>query len=174
MHPIYYHRRSIRVPGFDYTRSGLYFITIVTAGRVLRFGGIANCEVQLNPIGQMAQREWLRLPSRFPGLLIEDFVMMPNHLHGILMLGEQEGDRDQESSQVEPGSIGAIIRAYKSSTTLRFHQLCPRDSTPLWQRNYYERIVRGLKDFDRIREYIQNNPSQWELDQEHFSPPSTS
>jgi REP element-mobilizing transposase RayT len=221
-----HHRRSIRLEGYDYTQAGANFVTLVTAGRVERFGTIVNGEMRLNPVGQMARREWLRLPGRFPGWAIAAFVIMPNHVHGVLVhtpedaartgagdesagaggspVGAQRdgsipwrsdgslgrsgtvpgrGDRmvrcapttgagDESAGagarpHVDPGSLGAVVRAFKSSTTLRYHATRGTGPGPLWQRNYYEHIVRGPDDLERICAYILANPIQWELDYEN-------
>ena len=166
MSPVARNRRSIRVPDFDYTYPGPYFITIVTAGRVLRFGEIANGEMLLNQVGQMVRSEWLRLPFRFPGLEIDEYVVMPNHFHGILSLPDKGDQKEKVDGQVVSCSVGAVIRAFKAATTERFHFICGWNAGILWQRNYHEHIVRRDVDYNRIREYILCNPSQWEADRE--------
>lgn len=160
------HRRSIRVLGFDYTNPGPYFITIVTEGRIPHFGKIIGSEMKLNRLGEIVQQEWLRMTNRFPGLRLEEYIVMPNHFHGLLFLNEKR-DLEEEAASVQSGSLGAMVRAFKSSTTLRFRHLCGDDEGQLWQRSYYEHVVRGARDFDLIRFYILNNPSQWETDKLH-------
>lgn len=171
-----HHRRSIRLEGYDYTQAGANFVTLVTAGRVERFGTIVNGEMRLNPVGQMARREWLRLPGRFPGWAIAAFVIMPNHVHGVLVHTPEDAARTGAGDEsagagarphVDPGSLGAVVRAFKSSTTLRYHATRGTGPGPLWQRNYYEHIVRGPDDLERICAYILANPIQWELDYEN-------
>lgn len=164
--PAYHHRRSIRVPGFDYTNPGLYFITIVTEGRIPHFGEIIDSDMEMNRLGEIVQQEWLRMPNRFPGLRLEEHITMPNHFHALLFL-DKKRDLEEGAAKVQPGSLGAMIRAFKSSTTLRYRHLCGDDNRPLWQRSYYEHIVRGARDYDLIRFYILNNPAQWETDKLH-------
>ncbi len=160
------HRRSIRVPGFDHTNPGPYFITIVTEGRISHFGKIIGSDMVLNQLGEIVQQEWLRMANRFPGLRLEEYIVMPNHFHGLLFLDEKR-NLEEETVQSQRGSLGAIVRAFKSSTTLRYRHLCGDGKGPLWQRSYYEHIVRGARDYDSIRFYILNNPSQWETDKLH-------
>lgn len=169
-----YHRKSIRLEGYDYTQAGAYFITIVTANRVVRFGSILDGEMQMNLVGQMVLREWQRLPGRFSGLEVDLFVIMPNHIHGILRIKSRDLSRDLENSlpihntglapHVVAGSVGAVVRAFKSSTTLHYHRMRGTDPDPLWQRNYYEHILRNDQEWDRVRRYILNNPFEWDRD----------
>ena len=164
-HPPARGRHSIRLDGYDYTQPGAYFVTIVTADRVNRFGVIAGGEMRLNAMGQMVEREWMRLPARFAGLAVDAFVVMPNHVHGVLIIGGSGGgDGDAERPHVDPGSLGAIVRAFKSATTLRYHHARGTDPGPLWQRNYFEHIARGPGDLERIRAYILANPTNWAED----------
>ena len=164
-------RRSVRLEGYDYGQAGGYFVTLVTEGRVDWFGEVVGGEVRLNGLGQMAAREWQGLPGRFARVVLDVFVVMPDHLHGLLML-RSAGARGaksagQERLRVVPGSLGALMRVFKSVTTLRFHHMHGVGAGALWQRNYYEHIVRGPDDLERIRAYIQANAVNWELDQEN-------
>ena len=218
-HPNARQRRSIRLDRYDYTQPGAYCVTIVTADRVNRFGTVTDGQMRLNLIGQMVLREWQRLPGRFPGLALDTFVVMPNHVHGVLVLGGADGGtgvganvgadvgaqrpehapmpgtaalrpggRDDTNSitrpgdlavstsetagsvpvndrpHVDPGSVGAIVRAFKSATTLRYHRTRGTDPGPLWQRNFFEHIARGPGDLEKIRAYILANPANWEDD----------
>lgn len=163
-------RRSIRLRDYDYTQAGAYFVTIVAADRADRFGFIQDGEMHLNPLGQCITREWQRLVARFEGLELDSYILMPNHLHGILMLFPARQPRAEPTNtlpHVDPQSLSAIIRAFKSSTTLLYHHM--RGSGPLWQRNYYEHILRGPSDLDNTRAYIFANPAQWELDHENLN-----
>ena len=130
------HRRSVRLPGYDYAQSGAYFVTVVTAGRQCLFGEIINDEMQLNVLGQVAQDQWEKLPKRFPFVELGAFVIMPNHLHGIIVIHDRRGtascaqDLDDGSSRRAPteefagpvpGSIPTIVRSYKSAVSYRAH-----------------------------------------------------
>lgn len=161
-------RRSIRLPGYDYSQAGGYFVTLVTADREDRFGVIQDGEMHLNGLGERITREWQRLTTRFEGLELDACLLMPNHLHGILLLHPAHPPRNEPANptpHVAPQSLASIVRAFKSSTTLLYHHM--RGSGPLWQRNYYEHILRGPSDLERTRAYILANPAQWELDQEN-------
>lgn len=182
-------RRSPRIPGFDYARAGAYFVTICTRGRRRLFGEISGDGVmQLSSAGKMVSDQWQRLSRRFPFISLDEFVVMPDHLHGIILIGcRGTGDNSQnngpESNPRAPtaerfgaptaGSIPTIVRSFKSSTTLRYHFLVGRSTEPLWQRNYYEHIIRGEEDLNRARQYVLNNPLQWSIDQETPEPVRT-
>lgn len=182
-----HHRQSVRLPGHDYTLPGVYFITIVTLQRECVFGEVLIGEMHPSTIGLLALGEWERLPRRFPCLELDKFTIMPNHIHGILVVignnphidvpvGEQaktflpvtsDNPPDPGLPHVVPGSIGAIVRTFKSSVTLRYNRVLSSNGIDLWQRNYYDRIIRNEEELDRIRSYIQNNPIHWTMDQEN-------
>jgi len=166
--------------GYDYTQPGAYFVTVVAYGRQIIFGDVIDGVLQLNEFGFLVETEWRRLWQRFDWVVTDEIIVMPNHVHGILFIvyhdtvgaGQKNSDQSGESSlapplQNSPGSLGAIIRAYKSTTTRLINGLRHTPGVPVWQRNYYEHIVRDEKEMDAIRQYIQNNPAQWELDQEN-------
>jgi REP element-mobilizing transposase RayT len=177
-----HHRRSIRLQGYDYTRPGAYFITIVTFEWKNLFGEIVDKQMVLNDTGKIAASEWQRLAIRFPFIELNSFVVMPNHLHGIIVIRDvgARGESSIPNSLIKPraptgeqfgapvpGSIPTIIRSYKSSVTQRFQLLRGSDSGKLWQRNYYEHIIRDNEEWERIRGYIQNNPLNWKTDSEN-------
>ena len=219
--PQAHHRCSIRLKGYDYTQPGAYFVTLVTQGRECLFGEIENGEMRLSPVGQVVRSEWLRLDKRFPKVELDEFMVMPNHVHGIIVLvdrGRGTGDSSRgmgdsgnehvpanfphaltmvnhpraptRAPKVErfgapvPGSIPTILRSYKSSVTQRVQWIRGRgtgdsggDLAPeyppcaptVWQRNYYEHIIRGEAEWDRIRAYILDNPRRWAEDRENLS-----
>ena len=247
--PQKHHRRSIRLKGYDYTSLGAYFITICTHQRHYLFGEIIDGEMRLNQMGQSVQAHWNRLPTHFPHLKIDAFVIMPNHIHGILTLTPTEtptprrgaalGNHRSHSTDTvcpnatpgsdsikpqpetaslgleqpwiithgsdqgaialplesEPGvtfgrgmdldgvnglpnvaplragSVGAIVLNFKSVTTRRINQMRKIKSVPVWQRNYYERIIRDDLALERIRAYIHNNPRSWQEDRLHADNP---
>ena len=187
--PDNHHRRSIRLAGYDYTQAGGYHVTIVTAGRECLFGEVVDGEVRLNWEGQVARREWARLARRFPHVQLDAFVVMPNHIHGIIII---TGDgcrgtasptdnltadgsavplrelpaarQDERFGKPVPGSIPTIVRSYKSAVTLRINA---GRGALVWQRNFYEHIVRNDESLDRIRQYIIDNPTRWDDDDEN-------
>jgi REP element-mobilizing transposase RayT len=177
-------RHSIRLPGYDYSRQGVYFITLVTFERECLFGKIIDGDISLAPLGQIVREQWMRLPARFPNWSIDTFGIMPNHVHGILFkwnnstrkVGATIPERPAVSgtslrSNMSPccDSLGAIIRAYKSAVSFRFHQISAHMELPLWQRNYYEHIIRDEADLNRIRQYILENPLRWAEDAENIN-----
>ena len=158
--PQKHHRRSIRLPGFDYTQDGLYFVTLATQERACLFD---------DPIMYtLAETLWQQIPRHFPFVSLDAWVLMPNHLHGILLLaGRPEGRGDRSNSKLAPGSLGAIIGNYKSVTTRRLNQIAGLEGRTVWQRNYYERVIRSETELAAIRKYIEQNPAHWALDEHH-------
>ena len=185
-------RRSIRIRGYDYARAGAYFITICTQNRALLFGEIVDGEMVLNDPGLMIARVWNELPIRFPHLELDACVVMPNHIHGIMVLhpesvddqksggdhtlGEhntQTGEHKVRPYGTLPDTVGRVIQAFKSITTHEYVRGVKQYGWPqfkgkLWQRNYYEHVIRNDAELNRIRKYITENPAQWALDRENL------
>ncbi len=189
--PALHHRRSIRLKGYDYSRSGLYFVTICCQDRICRFGKIENGEMVLNDFGKIACNEWEKLPERYPNMFLDVFQIMPNHIHGIIALGNihdtvadvgatlavasnNNTDRvddgatvNMSTARVAPTAsptIGAIVGAYKSLVTnkcLEIYKLRGEYMGKLLQRNYWEHIIRNEQSHQRIANYIINNPANW-------------
>lgn len=166
-------RRSLRLPDYDYTDPGAYFVTIGTHNRVFSFGRVVAGEMQLNATGELVQAEWLQTPTLRPQVSLDMHVVMPNHFHAILILSHEPEStvyrsptREQFGKPV-PGSLPTIIRAFKAAVSRRWHQTQKSSASPLWQRGYYEHVIRNDSDLQRIREYIANNPLRWELDREN-------
>jgi len=175
--PLRHHRRSIRLKGYDYTQPGAYFVTLVTQDRACLFGEIVDGATRLYPIGMIVEKCWYDLERHFPTVSLDEFTLMPNHLHGIICLGEASASYTQNIRQTiktdaspqrpigtVPNSLGAIIQNFKSISTRKINQTLVPSTRKVWQRNYYERIVRDEAELNRIRQYILNNPIQWELD----------
>ncbi len=175
--PHLHRRKLLRLAGHDYSSEGGYFVTIVTRNRIPVFGSVLNSELVLSQAGQIARREWFRTKQlRNSVELFEDeFVVMPNHIHGIIWLIDEPSVGVERRSTptkndrptVSPGSIPAIIRAYKSSVTYAINSAQNTKGRPVWQRNYYEHIIRDEKDYENIVEYIYQNPYNWEKDEEN-------
>jgi putative transposase len=155
--PDRHHRHSIRLRGYDYSQAGAYFVTLCTYGRAHLFGGIADGAVLLNDAGTMVLDWWNALSDRFPCVLLNDYVLMPDHLHGIVVLQKFAG---------QPVALGTVIQWFKTMTTnayirgVRNGRWQPFE-WHVWQRNYYERIVRSDEEMTRIRHYIDTNPQRW-------------
>jgi REP element-mobilizing transposase RayT len=152
--PQKHHRRSIRLKGYDYSQSGAYFITIVTYQRDFLFGKIVNKEMQLSDYGRIADECWRAIPDHFPKVELGAHVVVgARHVSPLPPHG------------VKPKSIGAIVGSFKSAVTRRIGR--EHNTTGIWQRNYYEHVIRDNKDWDRIHRYIESNPSMWAEDQEN-------
>ena len=166
-----HHRKSIRLPGYDYAQAGAYFLTIITWQRECLFGEVAGEEMHLSKLGNMAASEWKRLARRFPALELGEWVVMPNHIHGIIVLtdilknGVHKPHTPENFGAPVVGSIPTIIRSYKSSVT-QWAKGAGLGSA-IWQRNYYEHIIRDRQEYEKIRLYIQENPRRWAEDKEN-------
>ena len=184
--PEKHHRRSIRLKDYDYSQTGFYFVTICTQNRKSLFGEILDGEMRLNDAGQMIQSVWNELPQHYTGVEVDEFVVMPNHVHGIIILNVGAGpsacpDNMQPELQARKGqprgvaptlSLPDLVHRFKSLTTSRYRLGVTQNGWltfpgRLWQRNYYEHIIRNENDLDEIREYIINNSLKWELDTEN-------
>lgn len=171
------HRQSYRMNGYDYSLEGAYFVTLVTYQRKCLFGDIMGSEITLSEYGKITLNQWLQLPKRFRGSDFSVFSIMPNHIHGIIAISRGAGEkhvdhpskiqplRPYKSIHVLPGSLGAIVRAYKASVTFRINCLRGLANPPIWQRNYYDHIIRNEMDYDSIQKYIVANPSTWKDDE---------
>ena len=170
-----HNRKSLRLPDYDYSQDGLYFITIVTNHRLYLFGKIREDKMILNDAGQMIDQVCQEIPQHIQDVHIEQYIIMPNHFHGIIRI--EHGDEDVIRADIDKGleipSLGDIVKRFKSLTTRRYidgvHQSgWPRFSKRLWQRNYYEHVIRNERDFEAIFEYILSNPQNWEKDEEYI------
>ena len=172
--PDIHHRCSIRLKGYDYSRAGFYFITICTQNWQHLFGEIADGEMILNDAGRIAYNEWVRTPEIRSEIQLGEFVVMPNHFHGIVKICR--GDRPVAPALVaptispsapagpKPKSIGSFMSGFKSSVTKQINRLHNTPGVPVWQRNYYEHIIRNDESYRKIAEYIISNPFNWEED----------
>ena len=160
-------RRSLRLQGYDYAQAGAYFVTVCTQNRLCLFGDIVDGEMQLNANGWEVQVLWNELPNRFARLELDAFVVMPNHVHGIAaFVGAGLALPGENGAASSAPTLGDVVRAFKSLSAIRVNRLMMR-SGPLWQRNYYEHIIRSERELDKIREYIATNPLKWSLDREN-------
>jgi putative transposase len=182
--PQNHHRRSIRLQGYDYTQSGAYYITIVTYQRQHLFGEVVNGVMHLNELGKIARDEWFKTAvlRAYVELYEDEFVVMPNHVHGIIWIENKDGGdnttivgtRRRRVPTVEQfgkpvsHSIPTIVRAYKSAVTYAVNALQNQRGGVLWQRNYYEHVIRDEKDLKAKRDYILSNPLNWEDDDENI------
>jgi len=165
------HRRhSIRLLHYDYAQAGAYFITLCVQNRVCLLGEIENGAMRLSDAGLMVADEWVRTAALRSNIGLDEWVVMPNHLHGILVITESRcgGVLPYAPTFRSPSqTIGAIVRGFKSAVTKRINEFRQTPCEKLWQRNYHEHIVRDDADLARIREYIRHNPAQWDKDSLH-------
>ena len=205
-----HYRRSIRLKGYDYAQAGAYFVTMCTQDRACLLGDVVGEQVRLSDAGSMIRAAWEEMPDHYPGAETDEFVVMPNHIHGIIVIpgrGEScirpDDSRQPDSGDhkdrpygtghahgivtlIGPGSVvgaglalpeekgaassaptlGDVVRAFKSISAIRVNRLLTRSGS-LWQRNYYERVIRNKRELDKIREYITTNPLKWALDRDN-------
>jgi putative transposase len=143
-------RRSLRLPDFDYSSEGLYFVTICSRDRVCLFGDVVGDAIRLNALGRIAAAEWLAIPHRWTGVTLDEFVVMPNHLHGILWL--------TRAGQAPP--LQTVVGSFKSGVSRRAGR-------PVWQRSFHDRVIRNEAELVAYRDYIAANPVNWALDREN-------
>jgi len=159
-------RRSIRMPGYDYSRPGAYYVTVCTHGRELWFGEVVEREVRLSPAGRIVESVWQSLPQRFTGLALDSFVVMPNHIHGVLMFVRAQftAPVPLNDSKQTP-NLGEIVRTMKAASTSRIR--ATGETGFGWQRNYYEHVIRNEAELRRIRAYVAANALRWHEDPEN-------
>ena len=168
---------SIRLPGRDYSAPGLYFVTICTHEKVCILGNRNGEHLESSRLGQIVHETWIAIPNHFPQVNLHDFVIMPNHLHGLIQIARQVGAQhaaplqptnttNQPHPAVRPGSLGAIVRSFKAAATLRARRELAWKNE-LWQRNYFERVLRDGQEFSDATRYIRENPLKWALDSEN-------
>jgi len=175
-HPDRHHRRSIRLPEYDYAGAGAYFVTVCASGHGCLFGEVRDGIMVLNRIGEMARDCWSAIPHHFDDVVLDQFVVMPNHIHGIVVMcdggvSEATHMRATHASPLRAGppprSLGAVVGSFKSAVTSRVNELRGNAGCPVWQRNYFERVIRNERELAAIREYIANNPAKWAMDREN-------
>jgi len=200
MNNIYkYNRRSLRLKHYDYSRAGYYFVTICAQGREHLFGEIVDGKMVLNVVGEMINQLWYEIENDFPNVYLHEFVIMPNHIHGIIeivntvgvpLVGTQKlvhhnnksktvGENDTSNIMSRAPmkgapTVGDIVGAFKSKTTNNYIKMvkngtCPPFNKRIWQRNYHEHVVRNDADYERVATYTVNNPLTW--DDDMFSKP---
>ncbi len=186
-------RKTIRLNGYDYAQNGAYFVTICIKNKECISGEILDGVIVLNDAGEMIQSVWNGLPEHYPHVELDQFVVMPNHMHGIVVISNDNcrggvfppSDASHVSSPppinrkdgliykggetppLRGRSLGQIVAYFKYQTTKQINQRRDTPGIPVWQRNYYDRIIRNETELNRIRVYILNNPLKWHLDKEN-------
>ena len=151
-------RRSIRLRGHDYSAPGVYFVTVCANTHL--FGRVRAREMILSQFGEIARDCWTSIPSHFPRVRLGAFVVMPDHVHGILMLRDSK-TRVSAIGHMRPGSLGTVVRSFKSAAAYRINSLRGTRIGGIWQRNYFDRIIRSRDELRDVRRYIRDNPARW-------------
>jgi putative transposase len=176
------HRRTVRLKGYDYSQAGAYFVTLCTHGRKCLFGEIENGLMRLNEYGEIVASEWLNSAEIRSEIECKEFVVMPNHIHGIVYLRPLSGIQavdlaDEERAychtplQSPSRNLGAMVRGFKSAVGRRINEIRSMPGASVWQRNYYEHVIRNDADYNDIAEYIATNPQRWPDDALHPASP---
>ena len=171
------HRKNIRLKGWDYSQEGVYFITIVTKDREPLFGEVVDGEMVLNELGEIVQFTWNNLVNHNPNIGLDEFVIMPNHVHGIIAIFDPVGAGSQPAQNgvgLEPTPtntmpLSEIVRQLKTFSAKRINVLRGTPGVPVWQRNYFDRIIGTDREYEQIAVYIANNPLNWLTDDERQS-----
>ena len=172
-------RRSIRLKEYDYSQSGAYFVTVCTNNRECLFGEIVDGEMVLNDAGRIVQAVWNSIPKHFDRVELDQFVITPNHIHGIITLNSENvgagfphpttfpHPNENEGRGNRAPTLGTIVAFFKYQTTKRINELHETPGQKLWQRNYYERVIRNENELNDVRQYIVDNPAKWDTDEEN-------
>ena len=167
---------TTRLQNWDYSSNGYYFVTVCTKDKKEFFGEIANNEMCFSEIGKIVQKYWLEIPNHFPFVMLDEYKIMPNHVHGIVIIKNTDNNcrdvinhvstdnTDNLYSKITPmgkKSLGEIIRWYKGRTT---YEIRKKYANFAWQSRFYDNIIRNEKEYYRIKQYIKNNPLNWETD----------
>lgn len=168
----FYTRRNNRLKGYSYTLNGYYYVTICTDRRIEWLGNIINYEMIINLYGTICQKCWVDLPNHYNNLDIDTFIIMPNHIHGILIIDnvyKREGYKPSPTDKLY--SLSEIIRGFKTFSSKEINKIIKIKNKFKWQRSFYEHIIRNDKSMNNIREYIINNPSTWEKEKNNINIP---
>ena len=164
-------RRPLRLKEYDYSQAGAYFVTVCAKHRKILFGNIVGHGMRLNPFGLVVKECWRDLPRHYHFLELDAFVVMPNHIHGILVITENPnvGAGLKPAPTDKHHALPEVVRALKTFSARRINEIRKTPGTPIWQRNYYEHVIRNEIDLEDTREYTQNNPLKWLEDDNHPS-----
>ena len=162
-------RKKLRLENYDYQSPGAYFVTICTQGHLSTLGKIVDQNVELTWKGEIVQDLWVEISQHFSYVKLDEFVVMPNHLHGILWIVEQNDSipskrKNPNSVNPQTGSLSVIVRSFKSAVTRKVNQTSHTPGSGFWQRSFHDHILRDDQDLDQHRTYIMENPIRWELD----------
>lgn len=171
-----YQRRALRLRGYDYAQPGAYFVTICTRKRSCLLGDVADGKMILNDYGRGVEACWTTISNHFPHAQLDAYVVMPNHVHGIITIAKAVGARFPRPRGINEGgetpplrepTLGKMVAYFKYQSAKRINVLRHTAGEPLWQRNYYEHVIRDEVALNRIRQYIAENPARWPEDAEN-------
>jgi REP-associated tyrosine transposase len=168
--PNKHHRHAMRLQGYDYSREGAYYVTICVLNRESLFGTIVDDEMRLQRHGEIVEECWQNLPQHYPTVELDEFVIMPNHVHGIVIVTVGAGLKPAPTNNSSHG-LPEIMRGFKTFSARRINEMRGTPGVSAWQRSYYEHIIRNENDLNRIRAYIVNNPARWASDEENTANP---
>lgn len=164
----------MRLNGYDYSQAGAYFVTICTHSRECVLGDVVDGKMRLNEAGNIALDCWNDLANHYKAIDLDEFVVMPNHVHGIIVIvnpGKVQGFSPQRAgykpATTSVGTLPEVVRGFKTFSARRINQARNRTGQPVWQRNYYERVIRDEKTLAAVREYIVDNPAKWAEDRDN-------
>ena len=170
-------RKLNRLKDYNYSTEGYYFVTVCTKDRQEWFGEIKKDAMVLNECGELAKMKWLEIPDHFEGVVLDQYVIMPNHMHGIIIINDNVGNRHARlASRAKRAcslqrrqyqTLPVVMGSYKSAVTKSVHQMM-NDTKFQWQKSFHDHIIRNEEDLMRICEYITNNPLQWAEDIENI------
>jgi REP element-mobilizing transposase RayT len=171
-------RRSVRLRGHDYRQAGAYFVTVCTFRRECFLASVIEDQLRLSAVGQVVDAGWRAIPHFFPHVSLDLFVVMPNHLHGIFLLEEEPRAKHPPEADASPlhpsrpkgtaaGSVSAILQSFKATTARRVRSLPEMERIRLWQRGFFDHIIRDNAELNRVRRYVEENRLRWALDEEN-------
>lgn len=163
--PDKHHRRSIRLRGYDYTAQGAYFVTICVQGRMCELGDMVDNEMQLNDKGRAVAETWLWLGEQYSYVTLDSWVIMPNHMHGIIAIDVGDVKIADASAAQKQKPLGRLVGAFKTVSTKRINQLRDNAGDTFWQRDFWDHVIRSETELTYIRDYIESNPAKWMDDQ---------
>jgi REP element-mobilizing transposase RayT len=159
-------RKPIRLKKHDYSTAGYYYVTICTYNRKELFGYIEDNRMVLNEYGKTTEKTWKEIPNHYPDVELDEFIVMPSHIHGVIIINNPVGDGHARPVNKDKNNLSVIIGSYKSAVTKRINRL--NNNSMQWQRFFYDHIIRNDKSLDEIREYISNNPLKWDDDENNI------
>ncbi len=170
-------RKSMRLKGYDYSQAGLYFINICTKNREHIFGIIENGEIIMNEYRNITCNYWNNIPNHYNNVELGEYIVMPNHFHGIVLLNnkiinkpKQDVSKKDAINRTPTVTVGNIVRAFKARCTHTINKMNNNIGISVWQRNYYEHIIRNEKSYHQISEYIKSNSINWQDDKFNTTP----